>query len=207
MYQELLVAGATEEQAATAVKAKIEQVSAVAKPTIAAPATSLDAEVASGISSVELNIDQEFPVLLAAFGTDLSKQFSDYAVALTNKNEAIQKAQAEEASKKAKAEEEKRNADTAAKITAQSQALVPEQTVVTKNLKRGYEVDMPETVESAVAIMGAFVANIDKCMPHLRVAKWMSLTVKQMANPLGKVKSEDNQFQPVGIVFKETEKL
>jgi hypothetical protein len=207
MYQELLALGATVDQANAAVTEKIAKVKAVAKPVIAPPATALAIEQSTQISSQELNIDVEFSTLLDAFANDLTRQFADYAVALTNKNEAIQKAQSEEAAKKAKAEEEKRNSDTAAKITAQSQALVPEQTVATKNLKRGYEVDMPETLESAVAIMGAFVANVDKCLPHLRVAKWMSLTVKQMANPLGKVKSEDEHFQPVGIVFKETEKL
>lgn len=137
---------------------------------------------------------------------DMMAKYSDYAVAYLNKKDA-QDRNAKEAAEKAaaiKAEEERK--ELAAKMEAASAPEAAPQ-VHTKALRKSYEIDMPETVESAMAILGAFVANADKCLPKLRIAKWFGFTPKAAAGALSKVKSDDNAFAPTGLTWKEVDKL
>jgi hypothetical protein len=55
--------------------------------------------------------------------------------------------------------------------------------------------------------MAAFTANLQLCLPKLRVTKWMAFTPSQAAGALAKVKNDDNNFSPSGITFKKVDKL
>ncbi len=76
-----------------------------------------------------------------------------------------------------------------------------------KELKKHFEVDMPENLASATFIMAAFFNNINVCKSKLSVEKWFSFSVKQAAGALSKVKTDDNYFTPQNVVFKEVSKL
>lgn len=164
----------------------------------------LTPEECQAVCQDKATIDQHY--FVALFSRDVDAKFSDYAVAIANKEMALQQA----------AEEEKRKADQLAQQQQQQQvaaklesAATPSsvEPVITKALKQSFEVDMPETVESVLAVMGAFSANIHLCMPKLKVTKWWAFTPAQAAAALGKVKCDDNNFAPVGITFKVVEKL
>jgi hypothetical protein len=77
-----------------------------------------------------------------------------------------------------------------------------------KALKKAYEVDMPETFDSVMKIFSAFMANKQKCLEKVNIKKWfVSFNADSAAKALAKVKSDDNQFAPLGIVWKEVDKL
>jgi hypothetical protein len=145
---------------------------------------------------------------LSEFQTLVRNKFSDYEVAFSNKKEALLRSQEEEKAKLKAIEEDKRNKELAASLEASAQVMTPAVTgPVVKELKRSYEVDMPETIDSVLMIFAAFSANIQLCLPKLKVNKWFAFTPAQAANALAKVKCDDNNFQPSGIIFKEIEKL
>ncbi len=135
----------------------------------------------------------------------LSERFKDYDIAYKNKEDALKIAEAEKLAQQEKIKQEEENKKAAAKLnTATSIPIVMNGS---KPLKKSYEIDMPETCESAMAILGAFVANMPLCLPKLRINKWFSFTAAQAANALGKVKSDENEFHPQGLTFKQVDKL
>lgn len=166
----------------------------------------------SEISQEEsLNVYKKyFPINVAnylqQFSSGLDHRFSDYAVAFNNKADALRMAQEEEAKKAEQAALAAKQQEVANQLQQASFNVVIEPTG-TKPLKQAYEVDMPETLDSVLAIMAAFSANISLCLPKLKVNKWFSFTPTQAANALGKVKTDDNSFAPSGIHFKTVDKL
>lgn len=153
-------------------------------------------------------IDQQSKVdvyeYIEIFNEQLVHIYSDYNIAFNNKEEALKKSEQERIEKEKQDEEKRQNEQIAAKIES---VITPQVTIDFKPLKKMYEVDMPEDIDSVRQIMSAFFANINLCLPKLRVNKWFSFTPKQAAASLANVKNDDNEFQPKGIVFKEVSKL
>ncbi|MDQ3047667.1 MAG: hypothetical protein M3R27_08980 [Bacteroidota bacterium] len=143
---------------------------------------------------------------LAQYQNDLRAKFSDYEVALLNKVSAIALSKQEAEAAKKVIVEEKQNADVAAKLETFA-AVTPTITSGLKELKESYEIDMPETVESAIAIMTAFTLNLTACLDKLKVNKWFAFTPAQAAVALAKIKSDKNSFSPTGLTFKVVNKL
>lgn len=154
------------------------------------------------------NFKQNPDQYLQMYVIELKKKFIDYSVAYNNKKQALELAAKEEEEKQKALIEDAANKEAAIQIEAVSEVL--DVTVAgpeIKALKKSYEVDMPETVESVIMIMAAFTANLQLCMPKLKVTKWFKFTPDQAATALSKVKCDDNNFAPKGITFKEVEKL
>jgi hypothetical protein len=143
---------------------------------------------------------------LGIYHDELDKKFSDYEIALLNKVKALEISAKENEAKHAEIQAENRRKEVAAQLQSNATPILSEGPAI-KALKKSYEVDMPETVESVMAIMGAFSANLNACLSELRVSKWFSFTPSQAAGALGKLKSKDNNFNPSGIIFKEVDKL
>jgi len=141
-----------------------------------------------------------------SFRDGLAAKLSDYPVAFANKEQAL-KIQQDEAKATADALALKQQQSELASKMQQAAQPVSVEPVITKALKKSYEVDMPDSVESILQVMAAFSANIHLCMPKLKVTKWWSFTPLQAANALGKVKSDNNSFEVTGITFKEVDKL
>lgn len=135
----------------------------------------------------------------------LNVKFSDYAVALNNKAESLRIAKEEDEKKQAEIAQKAQMANVAAKL--ESVAVEPTVQQVIKPLKQSYAIDMPENIESVAILWTAFIANLTICLPKLNVTKWFSLTPTQVAGALAKVKNDDNNFNPTGIVFKVVDKL
>lgn len=145
--------------------------------------------------------------LLAEYQEGLKLKFSDYAVALENKSIAIEKAKQETKQKAADVETEKVNSNVSATMETLAVVHNPVVSSGVKALKKIYEVDMHETLESSMAIWAAFTANMELCLPKLSVKKWFSLTPAQLGTALAKAKTDNNDFSPFGITFKEVDKL
>lgn len=144
---------------------------------------------------------------LADYENQLRAKFSDYAVAVNNKAEALRQAELEARKKSEEAFLVNQNANAAAKLDAIAEPVNAVLMNQTKELKKSYEIDMEENCQSMIAIMTAFTAHLDLCLPKLKVNKWFSFTPSQAANALAKVKCDDNNFAPVGIKFKSVDKL
>ena len=151
-----------------------------------------------------------FPINVMDYVMDYSKQmhykFSDYSIAIQNKEAALALAHKQQQEEKEKAEQIAQQQRMAAKIESASFEPVIEPVDV-KALKHTYVVDMDETMESFLAIMAAFSANLHLCKKFLKVNKWFAFTAAQAATALGKAKIEDNNFAPAGITFKMIDKL
>lgn len=164
--------------------------------------TVLSAEEVTSLNDVKVNAEG----MVKAFGVGVDAIFSDYQVAYANKAAAMQQAQEQEAKNREAIEAQKKQNEVAAKLESASNEteIAP---VYGKALKKSYEVDMPDDVQSILSVMAAFSANIHLCLPKLKVTKWWAFTPQQAANALAKVKCDDNLFAPSGINFKEVEKL
>lgn len=147
----------------------------------------------------------DFNVYKADYTNQLNLKFSDYAVALTNKAQAIANAKKESEQKAAAIESQKANANIGAKLEAV--AITPIVQGTNKALKQSYAINMEETVQNAIAILTAFTAHLDLCLPELSVSKWFSFTPAQAGTALAKVKTKDDSFNPAGITFKTVDKL
>lgn len=141
-----------------------------------------------------------------SFKSQLDEKFSDYDVAYANKSDALALAQKQEAEAKAAIRQQAQQQQVANKIEAAAVTSTPTQ-FYTKALKKSYAIDMDETMENALAIIAAFSANLHLCMKHVKVSKWFGFSATQAGNALAKVKCDDNEFNPIGINFKEVEKL
>lgn len=143
---------------------------------------------------------------LATFTQELTKKFSDYEVSYLNKLEALAQASLGQERRLREIEEEKNQRVAAAELDAHATDMSVEVSGV-KALKKAYEVDMDETFDNAMKILSAFMANKQKCIEKTNVKKWFSFDASSAAKALAKVKSDDNAFAPVGIVWKEIDKL
>jgi len=142
---------------------------------------------------------------VSIFQKELAEKFVDYSTAYKNKADAIALSIKQQAEKDIALKAEQENKAIAAKLEASSTEVSAGPEI--KALKKVYEVDMVESVDNAFLILSAFLANRDKCLPKLRVTKWFSFGAAQAAGALGKVKSDDNSFNPQGIIWKEVDKL
>lgn len=151
-------------------------------------------------------IDQS--ALVTEWQNALTEKFSDYEVAYNNREAAIERADQETIQATHQIETNKVNEQIAASVEAVSTPLTMEVVVPVKELKRSFEVEMQENWDSAAVVVAAFWANFAKIRPMLgRVSKPSAFNIGQMANYLGKLKTEDNAFTASGISFKEIEKL
>lgn len=144
----------------------------------------------------------------------LSKSFRDkkvtYQTELLNAEEALRQNEAEAEERRKQREYIEKGKALADKMEtiASSQAAQNTATIDGgKKLKEIYEIDMPETIESAMIIWACFSANMEEVLKHLRVNKWFACTPKQIGIALGKMKSNDNNFTFSNIVFKKIDKL
>jgi hypothetical protein len=143
---------------------------------------------------------------IEVYKNELKKKFSDYDVAVNNKEQAIKIAKEKEIEERKKQEEEKINKDIAAKL--ESMAIMPDLfTQETKALKKVYKVKMEESPENAIRILSATISNWDKCSSKIGVKKWFQLSVTNCIVALEKIKNEDNTLSITGIVFEEESKL
>lgn len=147
----------------------------------------------------------DFNIYKADYTNQLNLKFSDYAVALGNKAQAVANSKKEAEEKQAAIESQKANSNVAAKL--ETIAITPVVLGTNKALKQSYAIDMEENIQSVIAIMTAFTAHLDLCLPELNVNKWFSFTPAQAGTALAKIKTKDNSFNPAGIIFKTVDKL
>lgn len=138
------------------------------------------------------------------FDNAVNDKFRHFAVAVKDAERAIEASNKQAETAKAEAQQTAQQENIGAKL--QANAVVLDDTPVVKDLKQKFEIDMPDTQESAMKIMAAFVGNIQKTASEVR-GKWSTLSVGQMGEKLAAVKNKDNAFTVTGIVFKAVEKL
>lgn len=141
------------------------------------------------------------------FDTSIREKFNDYEVALSNKKDALRRNQQEKIEATKAIADEKLNNEIAASLESSATSLVPEIIVDTKALKKSYEIDMPETPDSNFVIWGAYSANRKLVEEKLRVKNWLLLTSTQICGALSRIKSDNNEFDVKGLVWKEVSKL
>lgn len=139
------------------------------------------------------------------FCTQLDHYFLSYVAALTDKIKGVQKAEEIALKLEENIKYESQVENISVKLNNLATDIIEKPEI--KELKHSYSLDMPETIESMLTIMAAFSANVNLCMPHLRISKWLSFNADSAGKALAKVKSEDNNFNPDGVIFKEISKL
>jgi hypothetical protein len=139
---------------------------------------------------------------------ELDKKFEFYNIALKNKAESLKQAAIEKETAEAEIAKKNSEAQTANKLNAMATTHTATPVATHKDLKKGYEIDMPED-DWAVAtqILAAFVGNLEKCKTYLRVKSIYRLSVDQMAESLCKVKNAELAFEFGNLKFKTVEKL
>jgi len=146
-------------------------------------------------------------VYVELFKTELDKKFAGYEVAYQNKQQALAMAKEEQALRLREIEEQKQHSTIAAELDAGATDLSVIEGGMLKALKKCYEVDMPENFENAMKIFSAFLVNKEKCLEKVNIKKWFNFDASSAAKALAKVKSDDNAFAPLGIIWKEVDKL
>lgn len=141
------------------------------------------------------------------FKRELSNKFLDYKIAYQNKKAALERSEKDAQEKQKNLEVEKSNAELSAALDATSSSFVSNAPAGVKALKKVYKVEMEETIENAIRIMGAFTANKAACMAKMNIKNWFSITPASMCIALAKLKNDDNNFQPSNITFVEVDKL
>ncbi len=160
----------------------------------------IDAEIAKAFTPPSA---QEY---VNGFISDLALKYEFYELAWNDKEQAL-------ALNKQESEEntvaiQKQESTEIAVASFQGMASVTTVRADTDPLKKIYKLDLPETFASAKIIMTAFLANTDKCEPKVRSTKWLSgFGVAQMILALEKVKSDDDNFNFTGLVWKQDDKL
>ena len=162
------------------------------------------AEEVNALQAEHFKVDRDEYVAL--FANEIETKFFDFEVAFNNKEHALAEAKKQKEQRDQEIADERLAQQTSNKIESVAETPI-EVTVATKALKKSYAIDMPETVETALAIQAAFISNLKLCLPKVRVTKWFDFKVSQAGDALAKVKCDDNNFQPSGIIFKEVEKL
>ena len=137
------------------------------------------------------------------FRAKMIEQFMDYDLAFQNKEIALKRAKDEADKEAAEIKQTQTMANTMANINEVVIELKVDDGI--KALKRIYVVDFEESWEEARKISIAFWSTV-KVFKDLRM-KPFNVTPQQMADYLGKIKTEDNKFEITGIKWKEVEKL
>lgn len=150
----------------------------------------------------ELSVPTDY---VALFAQDLKAQFSDYETAWHNKETALANQKKEAAEKAQAIADELANKNIAAKLDAISVPALPVSDV--KALRKSYVIDMPDTMETSLKILGAFIANYSACSAKLRITKASNFGVPNATTALQGVKSADNAFSVEGIIWREVAKL
>jgi hypothetical protein len=138
---------------------------------------------------------------------ELEKRFSDFAIAFNNKAEAIRIANEEKERKQLEIQQQQQNTVVAAQLDAFTTTDMSVAPIGIKALKKCFKIDMPETEESAIRILSAYVANRSLCAGKVRITKWLNFSVSNAIVALQAVKNEDNNFNVTGLIWKEVEKL
>lgn len=140
------------------------------------------------------------------FQSELTKRFSDYAIAVNNKQHALELSKNEAIAKaKEQADELKNKQAASALATMAVETPVVQQDF--KDLKKPWRIAMEENPENAIKILGAVVANWEKARYKIGVKKWFQFSVANAIVCLEKLKNEDIAFQPNGIIFEQYDKL
>lgn len=142
---------------------------------------------------------------VAEYKKQLTDKFALYDVEYNNKEEAKRIALQKQEQEKNEIESSKMNQQLAASFDAKAEELSVKSDV--KALKKVYELDMVDSLENALIIMSAFVANINLIKNEIRVKNYFNLSVEQMGAALCKLKNKDEKFTVTGIVFKQNDKL
>lgn len=140
----------------------------------------------------------------AQFDNAVSDKFRHFAVAVKDAERSIEASNKQAEAAKAESNTTAAQQNIGAKL--QANAVVLDDTPTVKELKQKFEIDMPDTQESAMKIVAAFIGNIQKTSGEVR-GKWSTLSIGQMGEKLAAVKNKDNAFTVTGIVFKEVAKL
>ena len=146
-------------------------------------------------------------LMLNYFYKQLEIKFEFFNVALKNKEAAVLAAKQKEDADAAERAEELANSQMAARletIATTTDAVVNDGI---KELKKKYELDLPDTEQNAILIMTAFITNYASVKDGVRVKSMRSLSVEQMGTALAWLKNKDDKFTFTGINFKITEKL
>lgn len=144
----------------------------------------------------------------AIWASKLDEKFAFYGVALKHKEQSIQAAKEQELAALSAIQDQKIANEQAAKMEAVASTFTaPATTNMGRSLKYDWEIQMPDTPESAILIMTAFVANVDKCRGGVRVKSWGKLGVDQMSAALCWYKKQDEAFGVTGINFIKKDKL
>jgi len=154
--------------------------------------------------SIENKKEVTNPYLLIS--ENLKSKKIGYKSELANKEMAKELAMKEQKEAEKKREEEKQRAELEAKIEQATEMQLTEKSDI-KALKKCYEVEMPDTYQTALQLFATFSSNLDLVLPKLKVNKWFAFTPQQIANVLGRLKTENNSLEFSGITFKEVSKL
>ena len=148
----------------------------------------------------------ELKDVTARFLEVMAEKKAGYKSELANVEQAkiIMATQKAEADKAAKAKIEAQQLELK---LASSMALDAEPKSDVKELRKVYDIDMPNDYQSALKLYAAFSANIKEVEPLLNVKKWLSLTPESIGKALAKLKSKDNSLNFEGITFVEVSKL
>lgn len=160
----------------------------------------------SQISLIYTDNKGDMPNYTKLFVDEMNAKKIGYKSELANVEaaKAIMDKEKKEAEKKALAEKESQQLNLKIENATAFDA-VPKSDV--KDLKKVFELDMPNDHTTVLALFGAFAANLDICLPELKVNKWMALTPDQVGKVLAKLKSRNNSLTFSGINFKATDKL
>lgn len=156
-------------------------------------------EVSSG------NLYLDGVVMFNKFEQDLKDKFKYFSTAIKDKERAI--AHSEKLAREAKEQAETNAAQQNIGAKLEVNATVLGSVETTKALKEVFVLDMPQSKESALIIVAAFVSNLQKAADEVRVTNWMNLSINQMANALVGLKNKDAKFECTGIKFKTEQKL
>lgn len=138
----------------------------------------------------------------------LDVKFEFYNIAVKNKEASLKQSAIDKEEQENKIEKEAKESSTANALSAMAVTHTATPISTHKELKKIYEIEMPENDWSVVnQILAAFVANLDKCSTYIRVKSIYRLTVEQMAESLCKVKNAEPAFEFGSLKFKITEKL
>lgn len=144
--------------------------------------------------------------MLAYFHRAVDAKFEFYGVALKNKDEAIEASKANEILEQQKRLEELANAAVAARLETISTSTAEVVSDI-KELKKKFEIDMPDNEQSALLIITAFVTNFAAAKEGIRTKSMFALSIGQMGAALAWLKNKDTNFNFTGINFKINDKL
>jgi hypothetical protein len=143
-------------------------------------------------------------IYLNSFKSRVHEKFLLFSVDVENKQQAIIDSENEVKQQAEKIKAEADNLKLAASLKEKASAEIIEEF---DPLKKSYEIDMPDTQETLIKIVGAYIGNIQDAQECIRAKSVYRITIEQMGNALCALKKRDQVFQPKGIVFKVVEKL